>query len=259
MINQYRDFAAVYDRLTEDVDYAGLAERWLYLFHRYGKRPETLLDLACGSGSLSLELLRRGVDVIGVDGSEDMLLAAREKAEEAGFSPLFLCQDMRELDLFGTVEGCVCALDSLNHLTKTEDLKTVFSRVSLFVEPGGLFLFDVNTPFKHREVLADRVFAAEEAGVFCTWQNRWISRTCEIETELDFFEEQPDGRYERSGDRVRERAYTLPTLRRLLAQTEWEVLAVYDAATLAEPQADCLRWLLVARNVTRRYETCGGT
>lgn len=118
-----------------------------------GGRPETLLDLACGSGSLSLELASRGVDVIGVDGSEDMLSLAMAKAARGDLELMFLEQDMRELDLFGTVSGAVCLLDSLNHITNTAGLAEVFRRLGLFIEPGGLLVFDANTPYKHREIL----------------------------------------------------------------------------------------------------------
>ena len=144
--NEYAAFAAFYDRLTGDVDYAGLAAylREIFLRHQ-GAVPRTLLDLACGSGSLSLELAA-DAEVIGVDGSEDMLALAGEKAARAGRSLLFLRQDMRCLDLYGTVEGAVCVLDSLNHLLRTADIRAVLRRLRLFLEPGGLFVFDVNTP-----------------------------------------------------------------------------------------------------------------
>lgn len=250
----YQTLAAFYDRFTGDVDYPAMADHLLALFERHGTRPETVLDLACGSGSLTVELLRRGVDVIGVDGSADMLLEARDKVAALGGEALFLQQDMRRLDLYGTVNGCVCVLDSVNHLVKTADVGETFRRVSLFVEPGGLFIFDVNTPYKHRQVLADRTFAAEEEGTVCLWQNRLIDRTCEIETVLDFFEEQPDGSYLRGTDAVRERAYALPTLQRLLKQAEFTPLAVYGAGTLLPPEPDCRRWVIVARNDTKRYE-----
>lgn len=250
----YQSLAAFYDRFTGDVDYAAAAVYLLSLFKRHGQSPQTVLDLACGSGSLALELIQRGIDVIGVDASEEMLLAAREKLAAASQEALFLQQDMRELDLYGTVNGCVCMLDSLNHLLKTADLAETFRRVSLFVEPKGLFIFDVNTPYKHCHVLADHTFAAEEEGAVGLWQHRLIKRTCEIETVLDFFEEQPDGSYWRETDVVRERAYSLPTWYALLRQAEFTPLAVYEAGTFSEPGQTCERWVIVARNDTTRYE-----
>ena len=179
----YGLFSSFYDRLMNDMDYEGRAAYLLSLFARFRpeKPPDTLLDLACGSGGLSLPLAARGIDVIGVDGSDEMLARAREKADQAGMSLLLLCQDMRELDLYGTVDGAVCVLDSLNHLCRTDDLAEVFRRLRLFIEPGGLFVFDVNTPYKHREILGDNAFVFEEEDFLCVWRNRLIERTCEVD------------------------------------------------------------------------------
>ena len=250
----YAALSAVYDRLTDDVQYDRRAERLLALFARHRRRPETVLDLACGTGSLALRLAAQGIEVIGTDGSADMLAVARERAAAVGADILFLEQDMTALDLYGTVEGAICTLDSLNHLTKTAALRETFARLSLFVEPGGLLLFDVNTPYKHREILGDNRFVWEEEGLFCVWQNRFTPRTGEVEQLLDVFEEQPDGSYARYSDAVRERAYAGRTLRRLLAECEWEPVAVYDDLSDDAPSAQTERELWVVRNVTRRYE-----
>lgn len=249
----YQAFSEFYDRLMQDVDYAARADYLLSLFDKHGEKPKTVLDIACGSGSLCAELMRRGVDVIGVDASETMLAKAAAKVPDA----LLLCQDMREMDLYGTVDGAVCVLDSLNHLCRTADVAQVFRRTRLFVEPGGLLVFDVNTPYKHREVLADRSFVAEEEDVLCVWRNRYLPRSGEVEILLDFFVEQEDGRYERYWDTVRERAYSERTLRRLLAQTGWETLAVYEDMTIEPPTADCQRMIFVARSTRTVAEAAG--
>lgn len=256
-MNEYADFARFYDRLI-DVDYDARADYLLALLERHGGRKDTLLDLACGSGSLTLTLARRGIEMIGVDGSEEMLALAREKAERLGGrpAPLFLRQDMRELDLYGTVNSAVCALDSLNHLLRTDDLRQVFARLSLFIEPGGLLIFDVNTPYKHRQVLADNAFVFEEADFLCVWRNRLLARTCEVEMLLDFFVDNGAG-YDRLSDMVRERAYTEATLRRLLHEADFETLAVYGDGTTEQPGAEEERWVFVARNCTRNYEKVG--
>ena len=249
----YRDFSEFYDLLMQDVDYAARADYLLSLFAKHGKRPASLLDIACGSGSLCAELAERGVDTIGVDASESMLAKAVAKLPEA----LWLCQDMREMDLYGTVDGAVCILDSLNHLCRTADIAQVFHRARLFVEPGGLFIFDVNTPYKHREILADRSFVAEEEGVMCVWRNRYLPHSGEVEMLLDFFTEGDDGRYERYWDTVRERAYTERTLRRLLRETGWETLAVYEDMTEEAPSEACQRMVFVARSTRTVAEAAG--
>lgn len=245
----YGALSSYYDRLMRNVDYAAAAERLLALFARYrpDKPPALLLDLACGSGSLSLELASRGVDVIGVDGSADMLAEASAKAGRAGCSLLWLCQDMRELDLYGTVDGAVCMLDSLNHLDRTAELAEVFRRLFLFIEPGGLFLFDVNTPYKHREVLGDNTFVLEEGSVFCVWRNACRPRTGAVDMRLDFFERTGKNNYRRTTDFVRERAYSERTLRGLLNKAGMDTLAVLDAADDGAPRSETERLLFVAR------------
>lgn len=257
--NEYAAFAAFYDRLTGDVDYAGLAAylREIFLRHQ-GAVPRTLLDLACGSGSLSLELAA-DAEVIGVDGSEDMLALAGEKAARAGRSLLFLRQDMRCLDLYGTVEGAVCVLDSLNHLLRTADIRAVLRRLRLFLEPGGLFVFDVNTPYKHRVVLGDNAFVLEDEDVVCVWRNRYIPRTCEVAMTLDFFVPAGEGRYDRLTDEVRERAYAGPTLRRLLEEEGFETLAVYGDRSFLTPGPEAERLVFVVRNTRTLEEARRGT
>lgn len=246
----YGDFSAFYDALMTDVDYAARAEYLLRLFDRHGAKPHSVLDIACGSGSLCAEFQKRGVDMIGVDGSGAMLMRAREKL---GGEALLLEQDMCELDLYGTVDGAVCTLDSLNHLCRTEQVAEVFRRARLFVEPGGLFLFDVNTVYKHKEVLGDTAFVVEQAGLMCVWRNRYLPRTHEVSMLLDFFTEEADGSYERYQDTVRERAYSERTLRRLLNETGWETVAVYEDMTTDTPTDICERMVFVARN-TRTVE-----
>ena len=142
--------ARYYDALTADVDYRARGAYLKRLAERHGGRFRLVLDLACGTGSLAVELARLGAEVIAVDGSGEMLAQAMNKS--AGLTPpvLYLCQGMEELDLYGTVDTTLCTLDSLNHLPDREALRRVFHRVWLFTEPGGLFLFDMNTPYKHR-------------------------------------------------------------------------------------------------------------
>lgn len=242
----YTSLSTVYDRLME-VDYAARAEYLLSLFARHGGKSGMLLDLACGSGTLTVELLRRGRDMIAVDGSEEMLALAAEKAPGA----LLLCQDMRELDLYGTVDGAVCTLDSFNHLLTTADIVEVLQRLRLFIEPGGLLIFDVNTPYKHREVLANNTFVYELDDVFCVWQNRLLPRTGEVRMLLDIFEETADGRYERLQDEIAERAYSERTWRGMLAEAQFTPLALYGDMTTEPPAAEEQRWVFVARNDRR--------
>ena len=244
----YAAFAAFYDALTEDVDYAAWAEYLQAAVCRHGGSTGSVLDLACGSGSLSLELAARGCEVVGVDGSADMLAIAREKAQEEEADVLFLCQDMRALDLYGTVDTAVCMLDSLSHILHTEDLREIFRRLGLFIAPDGLLLFDVNTPYKHAHVLGDNAFVYEREEFLCAWRNRYLPATHEVEMALDFFLEEEDGTYSRYTDTVRERAYSLQTWKNLLTEAGFDLLGVYDERRFTAPAEEAQRWVLVAKN-----------
>ena len=247
-MNGYGAFAAFYDALTDDVDYAAWADYLLAAVTRHGGSAASVLDLACGSGSLSLELARRGCEVIGVDMSADMLAVAREKAAEEEQDILFLCQDMRQLDLYGTVDTAVCMLDSLSHILHTEELREIFRRLGLFIAPDGLLLFDVNTPYKHAHVLGDNAFVFEREEFLCTWRNRYLPATHEVEMDLDFFLEEEDGTYSRFTDTVRERAYSLQTWKSLLSEAGFDLLGVYNERQFTTPGDDAQRWVLVAQN-----------
>ena len=242
-MNSYRALAECYDRLME-TDYDARADYLLSLFRLHGQKPRTLLDLACGSGSLTAALCARGMDMVGVDLSQDMLSLAAEKCPDS----LLLCQDMRELDLYDVVDGAVCTLDSFNHLLKTADLAAVFARLRLFIAPGGLLIFDVNTPYKHRHVLGNNTFVLEDDEVMCVWQNALNDKTCTVDMALDFFWECEDGRYERTSDTVRERAYSLNTWQKLLETAGFALLAVYDDMTTEEATDPSERLVLVAQN-----------
>jgi len=247
-MNGYGAFAAFYDALTDDVDYAAWADYLLAAFSRHGGAAHTVLDLCCGSGSLSLELADRGCEVIGVDGSADMLAVAREKTAAEGRDILFLCQDVRALDLYGTVDGAVCMLDSLSHILHTEDLREIFRRLGLFIAPDGLLIFDVNTPYKHAHVLGDNAFVFEREEFVCAWRNRYLPATHEVEMALDFFLEEEDGTYTRYTDVVRERAYSLQTWKNLLTEAGFDLLGVYGERRFTAPAEDAQRWVLVAKN-----------
>ena len=229
-MSEYGNFASVYDRLMSDVDYKARTDRLLQLFNKYDRTPSLILDLACGTGGFSNELAEKGLEVIGVDMSEEMLSAARENSARRGTDVLYLCQKAEELDLYGTVDGAVCCLDSLNHITDYTVLCEAISRVSLFLEAGRLFIFDVNTVFKHKFILSDNTFIIEQNGVFCTWQNSTDEETNITDISLDFFIEDGD-RYARSSEDFSERAYTEEELSSALEAAGLEILKIYDDMT----------------------------
>lgn len=246
----YGDFAYYYDMLTENVDYESRCEYICNLLAEGGVGKGILLDLACGTGTMSMLLSDKGYDVIGVDASEDMLSVAQEKKMESGKDIMFLCQRMEELDLFGTINAAVCTLDSINHITDEETVKKVFSKVSLFMEDKGLFIFDVNTPYKHREVLGNNTFVYDMEDVYCVWQNSTDKNTLLTEVSLDIFEkdtEEEDDVYYRYSEEFSERGYELSEIREWLQENKFEVLGVYEEMTTDEVRENTQRAVFVAR------------
>lgn len=249
----YVSFAQFYDGLMEDANYQERCDYILELAKRHNHEMGLTLDLACGTGSLTRELCRRGIDVYGVDASSEMLCEAMQKSAEEGLDILFLKQKMQSLDLYGTINTCVCTLDSVNHMTSVEDVRKAFDRVGLFMDNDGLFVFDVNTVYKHQKVLADNTFVFENDKVYCVWQNS-LEDDDIVNITLDFFEEE-DGVYYRSGESFSERAYSDELLRNLLAEAGFEVEAVYGDMSFEKPEIDEQRAIYVARmRVSRNSE-----
>ncbi len=244
----YSNFAQVYDSLMCDVDYKKRSAYLLKLFKKFGKKPTLLLDVACGTGGFSTELAKQGIEVIGVDMSEEMLSIAREKAFESGDDILYLCQKAEELDLYGTVNGAICCLDSLNHITDYKSFCRAVGRVSLFLEKGCIFIFDLNTQYKHKNVLGDNVFVIEQDEVYCVWANQYKEKNCVVDINLDFFIEQ-DGLYERFSEQFSERAYSKEEIEKTLKNAGLEIVAVFDDMTEQPLKDTSERAIFVTRKV----------
>ena len=242
----YNDFASVYDRLMSDCDYSARADYLLGLFRRNSSEPKLMLDLGCGTGSLAIELIKRGVDVIGVDPSAEMLNIAQSKAADNTVELLCLCQSGEELDLFGTVDSAVCTLDSVNHITDYDELKATFAKLILFLEPNGLFIFDVNTAYKHENVLADNTFVIEDDDIYCVWQN--MTQMPYTTVVLDFFLEQ-NGVYERFHEEFEERAYSVYEIKTALDYAGLEIVEVLGDMSIDAPREDSERIIFVTRKM----------
>ncbi len=246
----YRSFAYFYDQLTENISYKKRAEYFDSLIKLHGGRKNILLDLACGTGSLSEEFSRMGYDVIGIDSSEDMLNAAIEKKIESGLNIQYLCQDMTKLDMFGTIDVTVCALDGINHLPDISAVRRTFERVSLFCEPEGLFIFDINTPHKHKDILGNNTFVYDMENVFCVWQNTYNGGDdSRVDMSLTFFERIESGSYERYEDGFSEIAFDENIIDGLLIKSGLEIAAKYDYDSFDPPRADSEKLVYVTRKV----------
>lgn len=242
----YGCFARFYDLLTDNVDYKARAERAAVLIRRELPEASLVLDLACGTGSMTVELAALGFDMIGVDASEEMLSAAIGKTA-GDLGVLYLRQEAEELDLYGTVDACVCGLDSLNHLPGKTALERAVTRVSLFLNPGGVFVFDMNTPYKHRKVLADNVYVYERELVFCVWRNAWDPADDRVDITLDFFVPQRTGTYAREQEAFSEYAYSIASILEIGKQAGLELAALYDDISDAAPNEETQRIAYVMR------------
>ncbi len=240
----YEAFASVYDVLMQNVDYKKRSEYLLRIFKRFDRKPTLLLDLACGTGCFSAEFLNQGIDVIGVDASEEMLNIARERLPQC----LLLNQKAEELDLYGTVDGAVCLMDSLNHITDYSDFCKAIERTALFLEKDRLFVFDVNTEYKHKNTLCNNSFILESDGVFCTWQNE-TNQNLVTDIMLDFFIEQESGEYIRQSEDFSERAYSHSQIEKALNNAGLEIVAVLDDMTFLEGKDTSERLYYVTKKI----------
>ena len=250
----YDAIARVYDQLNRELDYEAWADFFEACFDRFlPARPALVLDLACGTGRMTRTLAKRGYDMIGVDGSADMLSEAYASLE--GESILYLLQDMRSFELYGTVGAVVCCLDSINYLLEEKDVGTVFSLVHNYLDPDGLFLFDVNSPYKFSQVYGNNAYVLEDEteedgevrAVYCGWQNAYNRESGICDFYLTLFEEVGENNYQRSDEHQRERCYEPKTLRTWLETCGFEVLGVYGDYACAEPTDTTERMYFVAR------------
>ncbi len=228
----YDLLAPIYDKINEELDYrewADFIEEILKREYRIGK-PDLLLDLGCGTGKMTIELARRGYDMTGIDYSVEMLDIAREAAITEGVSEriLWLCQDMREFELYGTVDAVVCCLDGINHLTAGADLSKCFSLVHNYLVPDGIFVFDVNSKAKFETVYGERAYVMEEENSMCIWQNSYNPRSRLCDFYITLFRENEDGSYDRFDECQREKMYTLRTLKKHLSDAGLEFIGAYS-------------------------------
>ena len=226
---QYSSLAEVYDALNTGCDYDALCS-YLTKEIKENEKSKTslLLDLACGTGKLTLMLREVGFDMTGIDLSEDMLSVAREACYEKGINDvLWLCQDMTAFELFGTVDACVCCLDSINYLTKLSDVKKCFSLVYNYLIPDGVFVFDINTPYRFEHVYGNNAYILEDEGSLCAWQNEYDEKKKLCRFYLSIFLENEDGTYERSDEIQCEKCYTRKQIEKALTDTGFEILGVY--------------------------------
>ena len=242
----YEFLAQGYDELTRDVDYARWADYIEKHFARLDRPVHTVLDLACGTGSLTLELARRGYALTGVDLSPDMLSVAEEKCRELEEPPFFLCQGMERLRVPARVDACVCCLDSVNYVLRPAALARAFARVYEALEPGGLFLFDADTPEK-LSAMDGQVFLDETEDTYCVWRGEYSAKRRVCSFGMDVFRLEKGGLWRRGGELHQEYAYTMDELEGFLRAAGFGRVKQYGELRLRAPAEGEQRVFFTAR------------
>lgn len=245
----YTSFARVYDTFMDNVPYKEWADYLGKILKEYGIDDGLVLDLGCGTGSMTEMLASSGYDMIGVDNAEEMLEIAMEKKVESGHDILYLLQDMRKFELYGTVRAVISACDSVNYITDDEDLTEVFRLVNNYLDPEGLFVFDFNTEYKYREILGEQTIAEDREECSFIWDNYYDEDERINEYELTLFvrdEEQPQ-LYRKYQEEHFQRAYTLEQIGHMLTEAGLEYVTAYDDYTKESPHDRSERICVVAR------------
>lgn len=246
MTGSYTGFAYIYDQLMDDVDYDQWIDYIEKIFKKYHATPHLILELACGTGNICIRLAQRGYDMIGIDLSQDMLNVAVPKAKELEVNVLFLHQDMRSFELYGTVDAIICMLDSINYITNRKDLIRVFQLVRNYLNPGGLFIFDINTEYKLREILGNNTFVVDEEDIFYVWENHFDKKKKMGEFFLTFFIKNGE-RYDRIDEFHQEKAYSISMIEKSLEAAGFNEVDVFDQFTFDPPTAESERIFFVTR------------
>lgn len=243
----YTGFAQVYDTFMDNVPYEEWTDYYKEILREHGIMDGIVLDLGCGTGSMTELLAEQGYDMIGVDNSEEMLDLAMEKRAASGQDILYLLQDMRKFELYGTVRAVISACDSVNYLTEPGDLVKVFSLVNNYLDPGGIFIFDLNTVYKYQEILGEQTIAEDREECSFIWDNFYDEEEMINEYDLTVFVQEEGDLFRRYCETHYQRAYLLETVRALIEKAGMEVLAIYDAFTYNKPKPDSERVYFVAR------------
>ena len=245
-MRSYEALAAVYDALGNDIDYCSFADFYEAAFKRAGLAPTLVLDLGCGTGKMTAELARRGYDMIGIDGSAEMLShAMSRKFEENLPSILLLQQDMRDFELYGTVGAVISSLDCVNYLTEDGDLDRCFSLVHNYLDPDGIFLFDVNTPYKFKNVYGNNAYILENEDCYCGWQNEYNEENGLCRFYLSVFERAEEG-WLRTDEEQTERCYNREALTAALTRAGFADIEFFGDTAHGTPTDTTERWFISA-------------
>jgi len=241
----YTGFAEVYDLFMDNIPYEKWCDYLTGLLKEYGVEDGLVLDLGCGTGNITELLSKKGFDMIGVDNSEEMLQIAMEKNKDE--KVLYLLQDMREFELYGTIKAAVSICDSMNYILEEDELVEVFRLVNNYLDPGGVFVFDMNTEYKYRELLAQNTIAESREESSFIWENYYYEDEQINEYQLSIFVKEEGDLFRRYQENHYQRAYSLETVKELLEKAGMEFVTAYDAFTKEPPKEDSERIYIVAK------------
>lgn len=242
----YADFAFIYDRF-QDIDYTSFTEYYKLLFKHFGISPKSIIDLGCGSGSVTIPLARQGYAMTGVDLSEDMLALAAQKAFEQGLNILFINGDMTEFTAAAYADAAVCALDGVNYLTNDGDLERLFCRVAEYLNKGGIFIFDLNSEYKMKNILDENSFVYDDDDAYCVWSNSYVEEDKICSFYIDFFIKSKNGLYRRGEEYQEERAFSPDEIKAAACAAGLELAGCFDDRTLNAPHEESERIFYVLK------------
>ena len=242
----YQAFAELYDELMNDVDYEGWADYYVRLLSIYGVRNGKICECACGTGSLTIPLFKRGFQMTGVDVSQDMLWQAAQKTRKQGIAIPYVRQDMRALNLHRPMDAVLATCDGVNYLLTEEDLLSFFRAAYRAVRPGGAFLFDVSTPHKLKDILCQGLFGEDREDITYLWQNTWHEKRQTVELDLTFFVRDGDGKYRRIDEQQHQRAWDQQTLKETLWRAGFRAVSLYGDFGMNAAAEENQRWHVAA-------------
>ena len=247
-MSSYENFSRVYDKFMEDTPYDLWIEYIESIWKKFGFEPKLVAELGCGTGNITQRLSDKGYDMIGIDNSQEMLMMAKQKAEDSGKSILYLNQDMREFELYGTVDSIICLCDGINYILESNELFDVFKLVNNYLEPGGLFIFDINTVYKFKNILGGNSFGEADDDAAYIWENYFDEDKMINEYYVNFFiKDNNTGLYERFEECHYEKGYLPFNVKALLEKAGLEVLGIFDGFSFDEPKNDSQRIYFVAK------------
>ena len=247
-MDAYTEFAKVYDLFMDNIPYEEWGAYLKRLLHENGVDDGLVLELGCGTGTMTEILAEAGYDMIGVDQSEEMLEEAARKREESGHEILYLCQDMREFELYGTVRAIVCVCDSMNYILEEEEVLGILTSAARnYLDYGGLFIFDLNTEYKYKEILGEQTIAENREESSFIWENYYDEDSHINEYNLTLFIKEHGDHYRKYEETHYQKSYSLDTIQKLAEMSGLELLHIYDAFTHEEPKADSERVYVVLR------------